>query len=144
MENRKLNIINVFFSIGIVIGFYLPWINVNVLGLLDLVKGTGYEVASMADFILQGTSKIGLIAIYIIPIGSIAVIISEFMHIQILRLCCQILVVLTFGYLIYELIQIIEAISYSIGKEIRVINFLSHGFYLTLVGTCYYVYNLFN
>ncbi len=140
---EEISIGNIIFSVMIIVGFMLPWIDIKPFRLIQLIESNGYHLPRIIEKFTTVSSKMLLNSIYLIPVGALVCIFAETTRNFTLKLFSQIIVVFALIYWVVLLYQLIASFENQFHISIEYVKILSYGFYLTCFATCYYIYDLF-
>ena len=138
-QKVKVDIMSLLASILIVMGFFLPWMDMekfNDAGDLTMVNGMDmYRVFSI--FNLESFTDISNYTIYIILIGTIIAFVGELMKNWAVRVIGQMLAIpfgLYWAYKLYHLFSHTEIHA----EELALLDYIQYGFFLVLGGVLLY------
>jgi hypothetical protein len=142
-EEVRLDIGNIIFSLLILAGFVLPWVDIKVLGVLKLGDSSGFDLPEvLLNFVDQTKAmKIRIYSIYLIPIGAILSLFGETIKNELVRSLGQILALCSMILWIY--------VFYTVLKSANIQDFgfsffqiMSYGFFASVVGCIFYFYDV--
>lgn len=141
--NSNIDIGNIIFSIGILIGFVLPWIDIKFLGVVSIGESSGFDLPKILINFVEQTDSMHyrLYSIYLIPIGAVMSLFGETIRSEFLRSTGQILSIcslLLWSCVFYYLVKSVGLESYGIDLY----QVMSFGFYASLIGCAYYFYDV--
>jgi hypothetical protein len=139
VEKKATDPLLVITSVTIIIAFFLPWIEIRLLGMIDIVKSNGYN---LPELLQTYGSRIPTFLIYAIPAGAIIALISELFGWTITKIAGQVMTIVWAIYWFFMLKQIVEASGNSLGIRMEPTRYFSIGIWITLLGTFYFTYDL--
>lgn len=140
-EKEAIDIASILVSVMIFIAFFLPWIDIRLLGMFNFVKSSGFELPYILERIYQGVPPRALKSIYLLPICSFVAIVAETQK-SWLKPVVQIVAILIVIYWFHLLKQLIAYSGYQLGMQLEPMKFFSFGIYLTFLGCAFYVYDV--
>lgn len=142
-KKEIVDIGSIIVSIMILVAFFLPWIDVKILGMFDLVNSNGFDLPKILEKTYQGFPNRTLNTIYVIPVGAFIAMVAETQKSWV-KPVAQIVVVFITVYWFLILKQLIYYYGAQLGIQIDPLKFFSFGIYLTVLGCLYYIWDAVN
>lgn len=139
VAKKEIDYLLILASILIIIAFFLPWVNINLLS-INLVNSSGSDMPDILRFVYKDTPQIGRFvkAVYLIPIGAFLVLFGETARIFSLKAIGEVMVFMLSIAWFYALYAMFNFSIQEFGISISIGNFYAIGMYLTLAGSLYY------
>lgn len=123
-------------SLLLITGFFLPWIDVQLWGIIKVAGSRGYELPALINDLFEEEYPPGLLySVFGIPLAGALTLYAEFRRVKWLRLVAPILavaLVILWSILIWQLTGRVERRLPLV--TISPFKILQTGFYLTVIG----------
>ena len=141
IEKEPIDIGSILVSLMIIVAFFLPWIDIKLLGMFSFGKISGFKLPNILEGAYLGSPPSDVKSIYLIPICAFFAIVAETRKSR-LKPVVQVIAILIAIYWFYQIKQLITYLGYQLGVQLDPLKFFSFGIHLTFLGCIFYAYDV--